>query len=551
MAAYRTAPDPHETGWPKGIPYIIGNEGCERFSYYGMKAILFVYIAHLLQQSGVTGQLAEKQATDVVHTFNAGVYALPMIGALVADRLLGKYPTIIALSLVYCAGHACLAIFDGDFAGSIAGLILIALGSGGIKPCVSAHVGDQFGEGNFDKVERVYQFFYFIINFGAFFSTLLIPIVKERAGFGWAFAIPGILMGLATLWFWMGRNVYVHVPPQPGGVLGLIDALSGLLLFLSIAAPMFGPGLVPGYAELAWPLKLLVSLAFVVAGLGVFAARQAREPDDGFLAVLFYVLRRKFTGRELPPLPKAQAQADEAERSELARHPFWGPGVKRFGAEAAEGPVAVLRIISVFAMVSVFWALFDQHSSSWIAQAREMDRTFDLFGYSVTLLPEQIAAANPILVMLLVPFMGYVVYPTVARVRRREFTPLQRMTVGMLLAAGSFVIVAIAQERIDAGVSVHIGVQLLAYLVITASEVMISITGLEFAYTQAPRRMKSLIMGFWLLSVSFGNILVALLARLEGLPRATFFWTFALLMMGAGVLFGLRAAFYRYRTYVQ
>jgi POT family proton-dependent oligopeptide transporter len=548
MAAYRTAPDPRETGWPKGIPYIIGNEGCERFSYYGMKAILFVYIAHLLQQSGVTGQLAEKQATDVVHTFNAGVYALPMIGALVADRLWGKYPTIIWLSLVYCAGHACLAIFDGDFAGSIAGLVLIAVGSGGIKPCVSAHVGDQFGAGNFDKVERVYQFFYFTINFGAFFSTLLIPVVKERAGFGWAFAIPGILMGLATLWFWMGRNVYVHVPPQPGGVLGLIDALSGLLLFMTIAAPMFGPGLVPGYAELGWPLKLLVSVAFLVAGLLVFAARQAREPDDGFLAVLFYALRTKFTGQELAPLPKAQAQA---EPSELAQHPFWGPAVKRFGAEAAEGPVAVLRIISVFAMVSVFWALFDQHSSSWIAQAREMDRTFHLFGTSFTLLPEQIAAANPILVMLLVPFMGYVVYPAVARVRGREFTPLQRMTTGMLLAAGSFVIVAIAQERLDAGVSVHIGVQLLAYLVITASEVMVSITGLEFAYTQAPRRMKSLIMGFWLLSVSFGNILVALLARLEGLPRATFFWTFALLMLGAGVLFGLRAAFYRYRSYVQ
>src|SRR4051812_3401760 len=121
MSAPRTAPDQNATGWPAGIPYIIGNEGCERFGYYGMKAILFVYISHLLVATGVAGQLAEKQATDVVHTFNAGVYALPMIGALIADRFLGKYTTIIWLSLVYCAGHACLAFFDGDLAGSVAG----------------------------------------------------------------------------------------------------------------------------------------------------------------------------------------------------------------------------------------------------------------------------------------------------------------------------------------------------------------------------------------------------------------------------------------------
>jgi POT family proton-dependent oligopeptide transporter len=182
MAEYRTAPDHNETGWPKGVPYIIGNEGCERFSFYGMKAILFVYLTFLLNQSGVTGQLAEKQATDVFHTWVAGVYALPMIGAMIADRWWGKYNTIIWLSLVYCAGHACMAIFDGHFTGTIVGLVLIAVGSGGIKPCVSAHVGDQFGRGNWDKVERIYQAFYFIINFGSMFSTILIPRIKEHWG---------------------------------------------------------------------------------------------------------------------------------------------------------------------------------------------------------------------------------------------------------------------------------------------------------------------------------------------------------------------------------
>ena len=92
---------------------------------------------------------------------------------------------------------------------------------------------------------------------------------------------------------------------------------------------------------------------------------------------------------------------------------------------------------------------------------------------------------------------------------------------------------------------------MLAFVVLTLAEVMVSITGLEFAYTQAPRRMKSLIMGFWMLAVSFGNILVALLARFQDLPRVQFFWTFAGLMLGAAVLFGIRAAFYRYQTYTQ
>src|SRR5688572_8882405 len=296
MAQYRTSPDHNDTGWPKGVPYIIGNEGCERFSFYGMKAILFVYLTVLLAKSGVQGDLAEKQATDVFHTFVAAVYALPMIGAMIADRWWGKYNTIMWLSLVYCAGHACMAIFDGNFTGTVVGLVLISVGSGGIKPCVSANVGDQFGRGNWFRVERVYQAFYFIINFGSMFSTLLIPYIKDHWGFGVAFALPGILMGIATAWFWAGRRAFVHVPPRPGGLLGFIDVASGILLFMTIALPMFGSGLVPGYHELSIPLRVLLSFGFFVAGMSVFMLRQRMQADDGFLAVLTYAVRSYFTG---------------------------------------------------------------------------------------------------------------------------------------------------------------------------------------------------------------------------------------------------------------
>ena len=207
----------------------------------------------------------------------------------------------------------------------------------------------------------------------------------------------------------------------------------------------------------------------------------------------------------------------------------------------------MLNIVSVFAMVSVFWALFDQHGSSWIAQAKQMDR--NIFG--IEIMPEQIQTANPLFVMGLVPLMGLLVYPSIERFLGFKMTPLRRMSGGMFLTSLSFVVVALAQQRIDAGETVHIGWQLLAYVIITTAEVMVSVTGLEFAYTQAPRRMKSLLMGFWLLAVSFGNILVALLARFEGLPRVQFFWTFAGLMVVAAAVFATRAAFYEYKTYTQ
>ena len=172
---YQTAPDPNQSKWPKGVPYIIGNEGCERFSFYGMKSILQVHITSLFVAVSIAQNAAEENAQEMVHLFVAGVYAFPMVGAIIADRLLGKYHTILSLSLVYCLGHLVLSLAESSIGGMWMGLALIAIGSGGIKPCVSAHVGDQFGRGNWHLLAKVFQGFYFIINFGSFFATLLIP----------------------------------------------------------------------------------------------------------------------------------------------------------------------------------------------------------------------------------------------------------------------------------------------------------------------------------------------------------------------------------------
>ncbi|MEY3012044.1 MAG: hypothetical protein RIT45_779 [Pseudomonadota bacterium] len=541
---WRTAPDPAETGWPAGVPYIIGNEGCERFSFYGMKSILQVHLTALYVATSMTNDLAENHAQEMVHLFIAGVYAFPMIGAILADRLWGKYPTIFWLSLVYCAGHAVLAVGEDSLAGMALGLGLIAIGSGGIKPCVSANVGDQFGKGNWHLVTKVFQAFYFIINFGSFFATLAIPWLKQTYGTSVAFGVPGILMFIATIVFWIGRDKFVHVPAKPGGKLGAYDAASSSLLFLGlIGLPLFFTDILPLWA---FTLGMIVLTG---AGFGLFSARQRIEADDGFLAVTFEALRDLGSGEAARAAAAAAPDAPDIARNRL----FAGVAARR-GAEVAEGPAAVLRIVSVFFMVSVFWALFDQHSSSWIRQAKRMDLHVDAFGLSLDLLPSQIPSLNPLMVMILIPLNNFVLYPLVGKLGF-VLTPLRKMTIGMLMAAAAFAIVALLQERIDAldatGGKVGIAWQVLPYFVMTQAEVMVSVTGLEFAYTQAPRRMKSTIMGFWLLVVALGNKLVVLVTQLPDMGLATFFWVFAALMAGAAVVFGARAAFYQYRDYSQ
>ena len=179
---YLTSP-PNINGMPPGVPYIIGNEAAERFSYYGMKSVLTVFMAHyILNQSGLLAPMQENEAYMYTHYFVFGVYFLPILGAILADGWLGKYWTILSLSIVYCLGNltlACMATSWGIAIGQRAmlaiGLFLICLGAGGIKPCVSANVGDQFGESNKHLLSKMFGWFYFSINAGSFISSILCP----------------------------------------------------------------------------------------------------------------------------------------------------------------------------------------------------------------------------------------------------------------------------------------------------------------------------------------------------------------------------------------
>lgn len=529
MTAFRTAPDDTRTGFPAGIPFIVANEACERFSFYGMRAILFVYLVSLFRGSGLTEAQSDEEAKAVFHAFVGSAYALPMVGAAIADRWLGKYRTILVLSLVYCAGHATLAIFHGSLGGTLAGLALVALGAGGIKPCVSAHVGDQFGAANRFRLERIYQVFYFTINAGAFVASLTIPVLRERAGFGWAFAVPGILMGLATFAFHAGRNTFVHVPPTPGGRLGAMDAGISTLLVLGLLAPLFGGEFVPAYGALAPITKVALSATVLTVAFGCHAARQRRVADDGMLAITAHAIARR--GDEGRPYTE----------DERVHGRFFAPAVRAFGASRVEGAVAAYRMLAFFGITSVFWALFDQQGSTWVAQARLLDRRVELGPLRFELLPEQITAANPILVLVFVPLAGLVVHPFVERRLGIAFGPIRRIGTGLVIAALSFVVLAWVQQRLDAGTSVSILWQFVAAAILTAAEVLVAVTGLELGYRAAPARMKSTISGYFLLAIAIGNLLVTAASHGVQVGPAGWFWGFAAAMALAALAFRLLA----------
>ncbi|MFV2059850.1 MAG: POT family MFS transporter, partial [Gammaproteobacteria bacterium] len=427
MSKFRTAPLA-SSGMPTGIPFIIGNEGAERFSFYGMKAILIVFMTqYILSGSDVIDVMSDDEAKAWFHLFVATVYFTPFIGAILGDGLLGKYNTIILLSVVYVVGHLALAI-DHTRMGLAIGLGLIALGSGGIKPCVSAHVGDQFGQSNSHLLARVFGWFYFSINLGAFISILLTPWLLEKYNASIAFAVPGALMAIATLIFWSGRYRFAHIPPA---------------------------------------------------------------------------------GREFI-------------REVISR----------------DGLVILGRLALVYLFIVIFWSLFDQAFSAWVLQASKMDR--NVFG--IELLPSQINAANPIFIMLLIPFFSYVVYPFINRYW--QLTSLRKIAIGLFVAVVAFAISTGIQYFIDAGHTPHITWQLLAFLVITIAEVMVSITCLEFSYTQAPTKMKSFVMALFLLSISLGNLLTSavnyIIQNDDGsskLGGADYYLFFTVLMLIAAILF--------------
>lgn len=432
---------------PSGISYIIGNELAERFSFYGMKTILVVFMTkYLLDSSGELATMSSSDAKYWYHLFVMFTYFTPIIGAIVADIFLGKYRTIMFLSVVYCLGHLALAL-DETRLGLTIGLTLIAMGSGGIKPCVSAHVGDQFDESNKTLVDKIFAWFYLSINVGSVVSTLLTPLLLEWYGPHIAFGIPGILMLIATIVFWMGRKSFIAIKP--------------------VGAKQY-------WADLTSP----------------------------------------------------------------------------------QGKKALLTLTPIYLVVAFFWSVFDQTGSALVLQADKMDRVITLFGGSFEVLPSQVQAANPLLVILFIPLFTFGIYPILARIFK--LTALRKITIGMFICGLAFAVCAYVENLITMGQTPSIMWQIFAYVVLTASEIFVSITALEFAYTQAPNSLKSFIMSFYLLSVALGNFVTAMIngfnEKADGslyLAGADYYWFFVGMTMVATVVLFIFSTQYKEEKYIQ
>uniref|UniRef100_A0AAQ4PS10 Solute carrier family 15 member 1 n=1 Tax=Gasterosteus aculeatus aculeatus TaxID=481459 RepID=A0AAQ4PS10_GASAC len=575
-------------GFPISIFFIVVNEFCERFSYYGMRAVLVLYFKYFLRWD-------DDFATTIYHTFVALCYLTPIMGAIVADSWLGKFKTIVYLSIVYTVGQVVLAvsaihdITDTNRDGtpdnmtlhivlSMLGLALIAVGTGGIKPCVSAFGGDQFQDHQEKQRGTFFSIFYLSINAGSLLSTIITPILRgqecgiytKQKCYSLAFGVPAGLMVASLIVFIVGSGMYIKTPPQ-GNIM----------------------------------VKFFTCIGFAIKN-------RFRHRTNEF--------------------PKRTHWMDWAE--------------EKYDKLLIAQVKMVLKVLFLYIPLPMFWALYDQQGSRWTLQATNMDGDFGI----LTIQPDQMQTINAILILLLVPIVESVIYPLIAKCKI-NFTPLRRITVGMFFAALAFIAAALVEIQIEVSIttsvttktknkhcrqqhvrlrrrtkgivrlfffmfmpqtaaqyqtglcshlcfslhlraqfkiksaaeecvytqelgfgssftliipptfceqsirpvldmeqnSFHMAWQIPQYFLLTLGEVVFSVTGLEFSYSQAPSNMKSVLQAGWLLTVAVGNIVVLIVAEAATLQdQWAEYVLFASLLLVVCVIFAIMAYFYTY-----
>ncbi len=468
-------PEARKTGMPKSMPYIIGSEIAERFSFYGLRSIMVTFMAVTFFNPTLNPALtaeSDAKANEMSHLFVTLAYFMPMVGAILADWFFGKYRVILFVSILYTLGHFILSVSESSYPLFATGLVIIACCAGGIKSCVSANMGDQFDASNAHLISKAYGWFYMSINLGGTLAPLFIPLLKKYYGPGVAFGVPGILMALATLIFFLGRKKYKNVPP---------------------------------------------------AGI----------KRENFFSISIYALAKCFRRK---PGQKV-----------------WEAVGEKYSSKSIDGIKAVYRVLAVFAFTPIYWALWDQNLSEWVLQATRLDLT--LVG-GFTILPEQINFINPLFLVLLIPVFTTFLFPFLEK-RGIQPTPLRRIGAGLVTIGVSFLIIALLQEQVDAGGKPSVWWQILAYILLAASEILVSATCLEYAYTHSPKSMKSTMSALYLLGISAGNLIVGLIngnivnkGFFSQFTGAKYYWLFMGILIVSIVLFFLIAKRLPEKSYI-
>ncbi|ONK60138.1 uncharacterized protein A4U43_C08F14790 [Asparagus officinalis] len=482
------------TGNWRACPFILGTECCERLAYYGIATNLVSYLTKKLHQGNVT-------AARNVTTWQGTCYLTPLIGAVLADAYWGRYWTIAVFSSIYvlgmgtltlsasvpafkppaCVQSICPEASAAQYSIFFFGLYLIALGTGGIKPCVSSFGADQFDDT--DPAERVkkgsfFNWFYFSINIGALISSSFLVWVQDNWGWGLGFGIPTLFMGLAIGSFFLGTSLYRF--QRPGGS----------------------------------PLTRICQV--VVASVRKW---RVDVPHD---SSLLYELPEKFSAiegsrkiehsDELIFLDKAATVSPDNSKTESSSNPWQLCTVTQ-----VEELKILVRMFPIWATGIVFSAVYSQISTMFVEQGMVLDTTIGSF----TIPPASLSAFDVISVIIWVPFYDRILVPIARKCtgKERGFSELQRMGIGLfisILAMGAAALVEIRRLQIakaegltyeKAVVPMTILWQIPQYFLVGAAEIFTFVGQLEFFYDQSPDAMRSLCSALSLLTTALGNYL--------------------------------------------
>ncbi|GAA0151456.1 transporter [Lithospermum erythrorhizon] len=483
-----------ETGNWKACPFILGNECCERLAYYGIATNLVNYLTKKLHEGNVS-------AARNVTTWQGTCYLTPLIGAVLADAYWGRYWTIAAFSIIYfmgmcvltlsaavpafapaeCVGSVCPSATTGQYAVFFLGLYLIALGTGGIKPCVSSFGADQFDDT--DPKERVkkgsfFNWFYFSINIGALISSTLIVWTQENLGWGIGFGIPALFMGMSVASFFSGTSLYRF--QKPGG--------SPLTRICQVS--------VAAFRKWSLPVPLDSSLLF--------------ETPDKLSAI--EGSRKLLHTDELKCLDKAAVISDSEKKSGDYSNPW-----KLCTVTQVEEFKILLRMFPVWATGIVFSAVYAQMSTMFVEQGTVMDTSIGSFNIPAA----SLSTFDVLSVIVCVPMYDRFLVPIARKLtgKERGFSELQRIGIGLFISILSMFAAALVEIKrlqlarelglVDKAMAVPLSIfwQIPQYFLVGAAEVFTFIGQLEFFYDQSPDAMRSLSSALNLLTTCLGNYL--------------------------------------------
>lgn len=482
------------TGNWKACPFILGNECCERLAYYGIATNLVSYLTKILHQGNAA-------AASNVTTWQGTCYLTPLIGAVLADAYWGKYWTIAVFSIIYfigmctltlsasipslkpadCVGAHCPTATLSQYAFFFTGLYLIALGTGGIKPCVSSFGADQFDDT--DPKEKVrkgsfFNWFYFSINIGALVSGTYIVWVQENQGWGLGFAIPAFFMGVAIISFFLGTPLYRFQKPGGSPITRMCQVLVASFHKRNLPVPIDS--------------SLLFETPDKVSAIG--GSRKIIHTD------------------ELTYLDKA-AVVSSMEIEDGNYSDSW----RLCTVTQVEELKILIRMFPIWATGIVFSAVYAQMSTMFVEQGMVMDTTIGSF----TMPAASLTTFDVISVIFWVPVYDRMIVPIARKFtgQGRGFSELQRMGIGLFLSIFCMSAAALVEiKRLDTArslslvnhnvaVPMNIFWQAPQYIFLGAAEVFFFIGQLEFFYDQSPDAMRSLCSALSLLTTALGNYL--------------------------------------------